>query len=241
MVYIGADACKEGWLAVTLIDKTNWKVNIFPNISTLWSQCKEANLILIDIPIGLRENDSRERILDKEARKLLTPKLKPSVFVAPCRAAIYSKTHEEAKEINVEKTGRSLSMQALGIIPKIKQVDQFLLVDKTARKHIREIHPEVCFWALAGGKPMKYSKKTEDGLSERRQVLRRVYPYTDDVVAFALREYQGRAAEHDILDALAAAVTASSERRGLSTIPEKPEVDSRGLSMEMVYYLAIKG
>jgi len=237
MVYIGVDACKVGWFAVTLIDKTNWRVNIFPNISTLWSRSKEANLILIDIPIGLRENDSRERICDKEARKLLIPKLKPSVFVAPCRAAIYSKNDEEAKVINVEQTGRSLSMQALRIIPKIKQVDQFLLGDKTARKHIREIHPEICFWALNGKKSMAFSKKDESGIRERKEVLISVYPYCEDILNYTEQEcLHKEVARDDILDAMAAAVTASMEKEGLLTIPDNPELDSKGLPMEMVYF-----
>ena len=237
MTYIGVDACKAGWFAVTLTHERNWKTtNIFTDIFSLWNQRRDAILILIDIPIGLRESGFKERSCDKEARRLLGRKRGSSVFPTPCRTAIYAEV-TEASKVNKRLTGRKLSKQVLGIIPKIKQVDQLLLADKTARKHIREIHPEVCFWALNRGKPMKHSKKKGEGFLERLEVLLSVYPYTKKVVDYALQEYLRReVARDDILDALVAAVTAYKEKEGLLAIPENPEVDSKGLPMEMVYY-----
>lgn len=235
MVYIGADACKKGWFAVMLGEGNNWQLDIFPNISSLWNQCKQARLILIDIPIGLRESNSNERACDIEARKLLGRKRGSSVFPVPCRDAIYADI-KQASEINKRMTGRRLSQQVYGIIPKIKQVDQLLTANATAKRHIREIHPEVCFWALNSGKPMKYSKKKEEGLLERKEVLLSVYPYSEDILTFAERKYlRKEVAGDDMLDALVAAVTASLGRRGLLTLPKNPEVDSEGLPMEMVY------
>lgn len=234
-VYIGVDACKAGWFAVMLTEEDNWKMNIFPNISNLWNQSKEARLILIDIPIGLRENDFNERMCDKEARKLLGPKRGSSIFPVPCRDAIYADI-KKASDINKRMTGRRLSQQVYGIIPKIKQVDQLLSGDITARSHIREIHPEICFWALNSSQPMKFSKKKPDGYLERREILLSVYPHTEALVDDTLRRYQRcEVARDDILDALVAAVTALKGRQGLSSIPQTPKIDSKGLPMEMVY------
>ena len=42
-------------------------------------------------------------------------------------------------------------------------------------------------------------------------------------------------ADDDILDAMAAAITASTNPAALKTLPEHPTMDSRGLPMEMVY------
>ena len=236
MVYIGVDACKAGWFAVMLTEEGNWEVNIFPNIANLWNQSKEARLILIDIPVGLRENDFNERICDKEARKLLGPKRGSSVFPVPCRDAIYADI-KKASDINKRMTGRRLSQQVSGIIPKIKQVDQLLSVDIAARSHIREIHPEICFRALNSSQPMKFSKKKPGGYSERREILLSVYPHTEALVDDALRKYQRcEVARDDILDALVAAVTALNGRQGLSSIPQTPEIDSEGLPMEMVHF-----
>jgi len=40
---------------------------------------------------------------------------------------------------------------------------------------VREIHPEVSFWALAGGKPAKYNKKTLAGRNERIVLLSAIF------------------------------------------------------------------
>ena len=80
-------------------------------------------------------------------------------------------------------------------------------------------------------------KKTKEGFRERKQVLRRVYPDTEDVVVAALQRYpRSQVARDDILDALVAAVTAAAKKKGLSSIPETAELDSRQLRMEIVFY-----
>jgi len=56
-------------------------------------------------------------------------------------------------------------------------VDTFLLADTVARGTIREIHPEVLFWALNCGKAMKHNKRTNEGFSERVGVIER---YSND-------------------------------------------------------------
>ena len=38
---------------------------------------------------------------------------------------------------------------------------------------VREVHPEVCFWALNNRQPMADSKKTKDGIKQRLDVLKR--------------------------------------------------------------------
>jgi len=42
-------------------------------------------------------------------------------------------------------------------------VDELLRGDGDARSRVREVHPEVCFWGLAGGLPMNVHKKDRDG------------------------------------------------------------------------------
>ena len=45
--------------------------------------------------------------------------------------------------------------------------------DAKAREIVREVHPELCFWALNDRKPMCYSKraKARAGFDERMAVL----------------------------------------------------------------------
>jgi predicted RNase H-like nuclease len=239
MFYVGVDACKGGWFAVKLDDKTNWSVSVFKTIDELWQTYKHAKLILIDIPIGLRDGGTEGRVCDIVAHHLLGVR-RSSVFRVPCRAAIYADTYKDANKVNDRITGKKISKHTWGIVPKIREVDEFLRSEKLARSRIREIHPEVCFWALNGKDALMYGKKEHEGYSERLEILRRVFPYTDAVVKCAQDAcMNSRVAEDDILDALVAAVTASKERQVLSTIPEKPETDSKGLPMEMVYFTSL--
>jgi len=238
MFYVGADGCKGGWFAVRLGEGGVWEASLFPSIIKLWERYKDAKLILLDIPIGLPDEGPDERSCDKEARKLLC-KRRSSVFSVPCRSAVYADTYEMASKNNEQKTGRRLSKQSWGIVSKIKEVDQLLSIDMSARSHIREVHPELCFWALNHGKPMQYSKtkKGEQAFSERTLVLGNLYPCTEKIVDFALQKYRRyEVARDDILDALVAAVTAYKGEQGLTSIPENRQRDSRGLPMEMVYW-----
>jgi len=236
MLYAGADISKRNWFTVALTGGNNWEVNLFESIERLWYQYNKASLILIDIPIGLRDGGSKWRLCDIEAREHIKHR-RNSVFRAPCRAAILAETHEEASKVNKQITGKGLSIQTWGIIPKIKEVDRFLTQNIDARDIIHEIHPEVCFWALNNRKPMIFNKKDKRGIQERKEVLLSVYPTSRDIFDYAERRYlRKEVARDDILDAIVAAVTASKQGQKLLTIPASPELDSKGLSMEMIYY-----
>ena len=237
MIYVGVDGCRAGWFAVSLSENDQWEVMLFRNVRTLWSACCSAALILIDIPIGLPEKGPRK--CDEEARNYLRPKRSSSVFPVPCRAAVHAYPDKEMVcRINERVTGKRLSLQALGIVEKIREVDELLTMEIGARDKLREIHPEILFWAMAGCHPMRHPKKTPEGSLERREVLRRFLPETDEIIRRASSLHkQSALAKDDILDALVAAVSASGSKRELHTIPETPECDSKGLPMQMVYRL----
>lgn len=235
-MYVGVDGCKKScWFAVILTEDGDWDIEVFPDASHLLNRIDDSSLILIDIPIGLRERGDQERHCDIEARGRLKPKRASSVFPAPCRPAIYCKNYKEASDINEQMTGRRLSLQTWNIIRKIREVDNLLTNREFAKSRVRETHPEICFWAMAGH-PMEHSKKTAEGCSERMQVLQSVYPNTKDIINRALSAYKRKeVTRDDILDALSAAVTATVGVQRFVSIPEKPEFDSRGLRMEIVH------
>jgi len=85
---------------------------------------------------------------------------------------------------------------------------------------------------------MKHSKKKSQGYEERLRLLRTLCKSSDAIAEKAIHEhYRKDVAKDDILDALALAVTASFGKDNLKSLPEKPEYDSRGFPMQMLYYL----
>jgi predicted RNase H-like nuclease len=124
-----------------------------------------------------------------------------------------------------------LSRQAFGIAPKILEVDDVLRPGSQER--IREVHPELCFRSLNGGRPLLDNKKSTAGLSVRWNLLRTVLagmpPEPPKRSALP-----ARCSVDDYIDALAVGWTAVCVlRRNAVRIPEEPEVDAKGLRMEM--------
>jgi predicted RNase H-like nuclease len=233
MKFIGVDGCKIGWFFVSLDDNEGWNIGVLSKIAELSELITESELILVDIPIGLREDGKNERQCDLEARKILKQR-RSSVFPAPSRLAINCKTYKEGSQVNYEYTARKLSQQSWAIAKKIKEMDEFLGELGTTQK-IREIHPEVGFWALNKYIAMQYNKKSQEGFNERIALLSDYCGYAKDIVEAAKQKYHRKeVARDDIIDAIVGAVTAKFHP-SLGTLPEKLERDSKGLSMEIVY------
>jgi predicted RNase H-like nuclease len=182
--------------------------------------------VTIDIPIGLLDCS---RACDKVARKLLGQPRGSSVFAAPCRAALSATTHAAATKINREKSGRGLSQQAFGTIPKIKQVDDAITSD--SQRWAFEVHPEVCFWSLNQRRPMKHNKKTSEGASERVVLLRPLFPDIDRHLA----NRPPRVGADDLLDAAAAAWTGLRLHKAAALQVCPLECDERGLAVVIWY------
>jgi predicted RNase H-like nuclease len=233
MKYVGVDGCKCGWFAVTTDGRSCWEIEIFESITSIWTQHKNASLILIDIPIGLPFQGRRQ--CDVEARRLLEAPRSSSVFPVPSRSAACGENLELAKAANKMLLGVSLSFQTWSICPKICEVDRFLENNSGAKGIIRESHPEICFWALAGERPMKHSKKTMEGIEERLDVLNGIERKSQEIYKEALSKFPRKyATKDDIVDALALALSACPQGE-LMQIPSEREEDERGLVMEIVY------
>jgi len=234
VVVVGVDGCRGGWLAVKLGPDQSWEVEIFPDFAALWSRHRDSALILVDIPIGLPEA-ANDRACDRAARAVLGSR-RASVFPVPCRAAVYAPDYDVAIRINEQVTGKRIFRATWNLIPRMRQVDELLLADPQTRRVIREGHPEVLFWGLNQGRPMTFRKKDARGERERLGVLQNVYPRAGRIFHQAWESLPaGGAVRDDLLDALAAAVTALVGIDRLATLPPAPPRDARGLPMEMVY------
>jgi predicted RNase H-like nuclease len=227
MFVSGVDGCRAGWVRFSVeVPSLATSVDVVDLAELLMNRPSDLACIGIDIPIGLLNGS---RACDKAARKLLGQPRGTSVFAAPCRAALSGTTHAAASQINREKTGRGLSQQAFGIIPKIKQVDD--AITSNCQQWTFEVHPEVCFWALNQRLPMKHNKKTKEGVAERIALLRRVFPQIDRHLANRLSQV----GSDDLLDAAAAAWTALRLHHGQAQSVCQPERDEKGLAVTIYY------
>ena len=234
MKYLGLDGCKAGWFLVGLDEQGSGAFGILECIDELAEYLPDAEVALIDIPIGLRGEHPDERTCDKLARRVLRPKRHSSVFPAPSRLALDCTTYREASERNHACTGRGLTQQTFNIMPKIREVDAFLR-GSPLRGRVREMHPEVALWALNDKRAMAHAKRTTEGFEERMAVLSRYLPNSREIVSIALQQHRRKAlVRDDIVDALVGAVTAWFHPR-LRCLPEAPEFDDMGLPMEIVF------
>jgi len=234
---VGVDGCRSGWFWVCLIRSGVWRAGIGRNFGQIWRTWHAAESILVDIPIGMRDSGNEERLCDREARKALGARRRSSVFPVPCRFSLHGDGYRDACRINRRYTGRRLSKQSWNIAGKIREVDDLLQSHARAKAVVREVHPEVLFWALNGGKSMQHNKRTEDGFMERLRLLELRYPDSLAIVTSTLETFARKAVgRDDIVDALVAAVTGKLGKRSLQSLPGHPERDSTGLPMEIVYY-----
>jgi predicted RNase H-like nuclease len=223
----GIDGCRGGWISfgVNLVSLST-SVELVDLPSILRNKPGDLEILAIDIPIGLLDGS---RACDKAARKLLRHPRRTSVFAAPCRTSLSAKNHASATATNFRVSGRGLSQQAWGIARKIKQVDD--AITPTCQQWAFEVHPEVCFWALAGGRSMAHRKKTKSGFEERLELLQAFFPSIED----HLKSRPSGVGKDDLLDAAVAAWTALRIHKSEAQQVCEPERDENGLEARIWY------
>jgi predicted RNase H-like nuclease len=230
---VGLDGCRGGWL-VCRFDIAAQRIDLLA-VATSFARVleneKAASCIAVDISIGLPEPGAARRC-DVEARRLLTRVRASSVFPAPSRLFLRDPYHACSSARSKEICGKGISAQAYAIFPKVAEVDE--LITPAMQDRVFEVHPEVCFWRLSGA-PMQHSKKTLAGFEERRNVLASAFPCSLPE-RHEVRRLGLPIGPDDLLDAVAAAVTASRASLGKAErLPPVPELDVRKLRMEMLY------
>jgi predicted RNase H-like nuclease len=238
----GVDGCKAGWYVTVVspvvkddsVEKSSsLKLNdsfVAGTFSEVLLRTSDCDLVCVDIPIGLC--DTKQRRCDLAARRILERPRSCSVFPPPIRACLDAKDYETASQVSLTQCGKKLNKQSFFILDKIRQVDD--LMTPQLQTKVREIHPEVSFWALNGKKPMQYNKRKLLGRNERMELLSVIFPNLERIIARTRKPKE--VAPDDILDALVAAWTAVQILRGKAgTLPQIPELDRKGLKMEIVY------
>jgi predicted RNase H-like nuclease len=229
----GVDACRRGWVAVSLDAPERVEgpgplrvetVRVHETLAGVLDG-HGSRVVGIDMPLGLLGSGWREA--DRAARELLGPR-RSSVFAIPPREVWEQASYQAASQRCRELTGQGLSIQAWGLRTRLLEADRFR---DSCGYPLYEIHPELAFCALAGG-PLADSKHTAAGRERRRELLGRAG------IALPLipRARLPRAPVTDTLDAAAVACSAWRIATGLAVvIPARPQRDDRGLPIAIRY------
>jgi len=229
---IGVDGCRDGWLYVRRdLHSEGLAAGFVTSFAKLVHLRPQPAVLAIDVPIGLPSAGARD--CDHLARSLLGRPRGTSVFPAPIRPALAARSWEEACRVTERADGRRISKQTWAIVRKIGEVDSLLANSPSLQRRVREVHPEVSFFLMNGGKPIRHGKKERAGLRARAQLIGR---WLGDVLD-GLRAQLPPAgwAYEDLLDACAALWSASRIAEGKAiSLPQHPPVDASGLRMEIV-------
>jgi predicted RNase H-like nuclease len=229
---MGVDGCPAGWIAITLdIDTGALDHRVYPNGTGL--AATGAVVVAIDIPIGLPERG--RRICDEAARQVLGRPRASSVFPVPIRPALAAQSRLEADRITRGLDGRGVGVQAWNLYGRIRDIDQQLRDSEMLRARLYECHPEVCFWAMNGGRSMLHSKHSRKGVDERRHLIDQHFG-THGFQQVRHDPVRSRVADDDILDAFALCWTAHRILDNRATpLPDRPPHDNQGLPMRILY------
>ena len=181
--------------------------------------------IALDVPIGLLEKPREGgRACDREARKILGWPRSGAILSPPIRPALGARTYEEAARLC-----DGISPVVWGRMKHIAEVDRELAPYR--QRTIFEIHPEMSFYQLNDDKPMRYAKRTIEGMRERRELLHGKIPGIERLIDVELE----RVRPWQLLDAASCLWTARRVvAKAMTRLPEDPEWDDQGLRMEIM-------
>jgi threonine dehydratase len=220
MKTIGVDGCKSGWVACWR-DVSTLKFEAFKTFIEITLQFPNA-IIAVDMPIGLPEKTGAGGRGPEGLIRSLLGARKSSVFSIPSRSAVYAGTYIEAcqRAFETSEPPRKISKQGFFLFPKVREIDHLLQSNEGLRSRVFETHPELVFRTLSGT-PLRCSKKTTAGASERTQLLK-----TFGLPVTNWPKIKG-ALEDDIIDAAACLVTATYVASGQAqSFPPQPALDS---------------
>jgi predicted RNase H-like nuclease len=232
----GVDGCAAGWLAAFVRPAgDDVRLRLVPCFADVLAAPETPAVVAVDIPIGLPERAGLGgRAAENAVRPLLGAR-QSSVFSVPSRAAVYTEEYRAAcrRALETSEPPRMMSKQLFHLTTKIREVDAALRADPAAATRVFEVHPEVAFWRMNGGRALTEPKKVksriyEPGLELRRQLLAAAGLPLPVLTSAAIK---GAGAD-DVLDALACALVARRIHAGQAEpFPNPPPRDAFGLPM----------
>lgn len=229
----GADGFNGGWFVVLKrpADGAIRRRRV-PSLAELVDAPEAPMYIGIDMIVGLPDRAERGgRTCDQMARSLLGYPRSSSVFSPPAHAALNAETYDEARALHTGTADDApgITIQAFHLLPKMREVDR--LVTPERQDWIREVHPELAFYAMNDDRSVDASKHKPDGRQIRIDLLA-AHGFADmDAI---LDQHTGRGVGmDDVLDAHAVCWSAERMLNGHAQRlpPEDVPVNGRGRRM----------
>lgn len=231
----GADGFRDGWVVALWQPATGtWRRRTVDTVADLLTLPEAPVALGLDMVIGL-PNAARPggRACDQAARQLLGHPRSSSVFSPPVYDALSADSYEEAQRVQRASAPNApgLTIQTYHLLPKLRAVATAMTPDLQGR--VREVHPELAFYAMNDDAPVAASKHDAAGRAARIRLLEtHGCPDIDEAVDTMAR---GAVGADDVLDAHAACWTARRIHNGTAQRcpPDDPPRNARGLRMEI--------
>lgn len=220
---------RNGWLCVpgrlSGVSMAPMQPIVYERFQDIMDWKPAFEVIAVHIPIGLPDVPRKGgRRADVAARQVLGRPRSLSIMSPPVRSALSAATREEAAEIN-----GGLSVTTWQLMPRIREIAKD--VASYNQRVVYEVHPELSFYEMNDGVPMKFSKHTPDGREEREAILRSKLQNIDTVLTAKVKG----PTRAKVLDACACLWSARRilAKGAAQRVPEDPEWDSEGLRMDI--------
>ncbi len=216
------DAHRKGWIAIVLDSSGFVEAHTFADFAVLVEHLSAAEVIGVDIPIGIGNDFPRQADI---AARTFVGQRRSSVFLTPPMPVLRASDYTAARQVARKQFDIGVSAQAYALAPKLLEVHDVARRDS----RIIEVHPEVCFTAMAGTE-MQFSKTTWSGQKTRQRLLAENQIRIPDDLGDA-----GVAKPDDVLDAAAAAWTAHRYTQGTAnSLP--PDSRARNTKASIIWY-----
>ncbi|MBA1155108.1 DUF429 domain-containing protein [Microvirga mediterraneensis] len=232
----GIDGCRAGWIAVLMRvdDPGIHRIVTAPTFEAIADAPERPAIIAVDMPVGLPDRTEGSGRLPERLIRPLLGERQSSVFAIPSRRAVETTDYGEACGVAAATSDppRKVSRQGFALFQKIREIDALLRARPDLVSRVHEVHPELAFWALNGGRALDRPKKVKGtpygpGMALRSDLLRRSGLCPGSLIDAPPPR---GAAQDDLLDALAGLTVALDLARGGGlSFPDPPGRDAHGL------------
>jgi predicted RNase H-like nuclease len=222
-VVAGVTPCASGWLVASAkLHGTTFAPEdprIIDSFVEVLDQRPTYAVVAVNAPIGYPSAATEGRVCDREARALLGRR-GSAVRSAPGRATV--EAGPGATEEHLDAVTRSL-------LPRYREMASEMAPYR--QRTVYEVHSELSFYQLNDDVPLHYSKKSELGWKERRDLLEKRIPGVERILSAQF----SRVPYSHLLDVAAFMWTARRIfAKAALRMPSHPQWDTEGLRMEIV-------